>query len=182
MVCRGWWTGGGFPHKLCVMWKHKCAINSSLRQTCSLTALSIIDEFPLTCWCHTDSGWLCNNPPPPHTDFFLTSVSTSNGRFISVCFANTEAQMASGFTSVFWCLWRRHTCGFSATITTVHLGCRIWVFALNANLFVWAESRSAGTSSRFRRGFSSISQGETESKQQASRPASWCPCVLQHGH
>lgn len=149
----------------------------------------------MTCWCHTDSVWLHKNPPPPQMVrkcdgdcllVFFYSVSTSNDRFISVCFANTEAQMVSAFTSgffFFWSLWRRYMCSFSATITAVHPSCCIPLSVLNANLFVRAESRSTGTSSRLSSRFSGIiSQGETESKQQAAGPASRCPCVLQHSH
>lgn len=63
----------------------------------------------------------------------------------------------------FWSLWRRYTRSFSATITAVHHSCCIPVLVLNANLFVRAESRSAGTSSRLSSRFSGIiSQGETE--------------------
>lgn len=43
---------------------------------------------------------------------FFNSVSTSNYTFISVCFANTEAQMVSGF----WSLWRRRMCSFGAAV------------------------------------------------------------------
>lgn len=87
--------------------------------------------------------------------------------------------MVSAFTSGFFFFWsprRRHMCSFSATITAVRPSCCIPVFALNANLSVQAGSRSAGTSSRLSSRFSSIiSQGETESKQQAARPASPMP-------
>lgn len=165
---------GGFPHNLCVMWKHKCAVNSSLGQTCSLTTLRIINEFPLTCWCHTDSGWLCNPPPSRKSD----------GNFLFLLQMTDSLVFALPTWRLRWHLVL-HLFLVSMATSHVWLQChynnsRIWVLAPNANLFVWAESRSAGTSSRFSSRFSSIiSRGETESKQQA---ASRCPRVLQHSH
>lgn len=78
------------------------------------------------------------------------SVSTSNDRFISVCFANTEAQTVSGFWSL-------------------ALFCRfVGMLAFNANLFPACSCRQNPGQQAPAADLAASSQGETESKQQSA--------------